>query len=178
MSVVVRVPLLNKPLSAHHEFCTALVLVILNNWYTNGFAALHGGPASSFTGAADLYPEEVPEVPNVRAGVMYYFSHPPLAYDLPYLMFAGLGIAPNVLGLQLFNMLFHLLTTVCLYLLVKELHTSEAASRAPLFAAVLYLFMPAPLWFHSNAYMSDMFVQNFWVMHLVVVARDLQTRRI
>ncbi|MBL0044665.1 MAG: glycosyltransferase family 39 protein [Flavobacteriales bacterium] len=107
----------------------------------------------------------------MRAGVMYYFSHPPLAYDLPYLMFAGLGIAPNVLGLQLFNMLFHLLTTVCLYLLVKELHTSEAASRAPLFAAVLYLFMPAPLWFHSNAYMSDMFVQNFWVMHLVVVAR-------
>ncbi|MBK9761540.1 MAG: glycosyltransferase family 39 protein [Flavobacteriales bacterium] len=171
LSVVVRVPLLNKPLSAHHEFCTALVLVILNNWYTNGFAALHGGPASSFTGAADLYPQEVPEVPNVRAGVMYYFSHPPLAYDLPYLMFAGLGIAPNVLGLQLFNMLFHLLTTVCLYLLVKELHTSEAASRAPLFAAVLYLFMPAPLWFHSNAYMSDMFVQNFWVMHLVVVAR-------
>ncbi|MBL0044664.1 MAG: hypothetical protein IPP33_09820 [Flavobacteriales bacterium] len=53
LSVVVRVPLLNKPLAAHHEFCTALVLVILNNWHTNGFAALHGGPASSFTGAAD-----------------------------------------------------------------------------------------------------------------------------
>ena len=171
LSVVVRVPLLNRPLSAHHELCTALVLVILNNWHTNGFAALHGGPASSFTGAADLYPQEVPAVPNVRAGVMYYFSHPPLAYELPYLLFEGSGVAPNVLGLQLFNMLFHLVTTICVYSLVKELLTRDGASRAPLFASMLYLFMPAPLWFHSNAYMSDMFVQNFWVMHLVFAAR-------
>jgi len=171
LSVAVRVPQLNRPLSAHHELCTALVLIVLHNWYTDGFAAHHGGPAISFSGAADRYPPSTEDAPGMRAGVAYYFSHPPLAYDLPYLLFAITGVAPNALGLELFNLFFHLTTAFCLYLIVKELLTKDAASRAPLFSAVLYLFMPAPLWFHSNAYMSDMFVQNFWVLNLLVSVR-------
>ncbi|MEO8590093.1 MAG: hypothetical protein ABI432_12025 [Flavobacteriales bacterium] len=174
LSVLVRVPQLNRPLSAHHELCTALVLIVLDNWYSDGFVAHHGGPAISFSGPADLYPPGFTDAPGMRDGIAYYFSHPPLAYDLPYLLFLATGIAPNALGLELFNLFFHLTTALCLYLIVKELLTIEAASRAPVFAAVLYLFMPAPLWFHSNAYMSDMFVQNLWALNLVVTVRVLK----
>lgn len=171
ISVGVRAPLLNRPLSAHHELCTALVLIILYNWHADGFAAHHGAPAITFSGPADLIPAGYTDAPGLHDGVLYYLSHPPLAYDLPHLLFTVTGTAPNALGLQLFNMFFHLLTAIALYLTVRELLSEGSTSNAPLFAAVLYLFMPAPLWFHGNVYMSDMFVQNAWVWHILIVLR-------
>lgn len=177
ISVGVRAPLLNRPLSAHHELCTALVLIILHNWHTDGFAAHHGAPAITFSGPADLIPPGYTDAPALHDGVLYYLSHPPLAYDLPYVLFKLTGSEPNALGLQLFNLFFHLLTAIAIYLIVRELLVDGSASLAPLFAAVLYLFMPAPLWFHSNVYMSDMFVQNAWVWHILVVLRMYRTQR-
>ncbi|MBL0125917.1 MAG: hypothetical protein IPP83_00355 [Flavobacteriales bacterium] len=172
ISVAVRAPLLNRPLSVHHELCTALVLIILHNWHTDGFAHHHGAPAITFSGPADLIPPGYTDAPGLHNGVLYYLSHPPLAYDLPHVLFAVTGSEPNALGLQLFNLFFHLLTAIALYLIVRELLGQDARSNgAETFAAVLYLFMPAPLWFHSNVYMSDMFVQNAWVWHILVVQR-------
>ncbi len=166
LSVVVRLPHVDRPLSAHHEFCTAVALIIMHNWWTDGIAAHHGAPVQSFTtGPADRYPSELYDGAAMHNGVLYYFSHPPLAYDLPYGVFRLLGTVPNVAGLQWFNMVFHLLAAWCLFLALRAL---LPPGNGPLFAAVLYLFMPAPLWFHGNAYMSDMFVQNFWLMHLAV----------
>lgn len=165
LSVVVRSPHLGRPLGAHHEFCTAVALIVMHNWWVDGFATHHGAPVQSFTGAADRYPMALFDGPAVHDGVLYYFSHPPLAYDLPYGVFSLLGIPPGVLGLQAINVLFHLLAACGLFLAGRAVWPT---GRAPLFAAVLYLFMPAPLWFHGNAYMSDMFVQNFWLMHLAV----------
>ena len=171
ISLSVRAPLLDRPLGSHHELCTALVLIVLHNWRTDGFVHHHGAPAITFSSKADLIPPGYTDAPGLHDGVLYYLSHPPLAYDLPYLLFSITGAEPSALGLQLFNLLFHLLTAVALYLIVRELLLKDSASLAPLFAAVLYLFMPAPLWFHGNVYMSDMFVQNAWVWHILVVLR-------
>lgn len=171
ISVLVRIPGLDRPLSAHHEYCTALVMTVLHNWHVDGFMAHHGAPAITFTGPADRYPEGWVDGPAEMDGVLYYFSHPPLAYDLPFLLFKLLHMAPNVLGLQLFNILFHLIAAVCLLMALREAWPDKDPGDAPLFASMLYLFMPAPLWFHANAYMSDMFVQNFWMMHLAVAMR-------
>jgi hypothetical protein len=172
VSVAVRAPLLNRPLSGHHELCTALVLIALHNWHTDGFAAHHGAPAITFTGAADRIPPGYTEAPALHDGVLYYLSHPPLAFDLPHALFTVSGTEPNALGLQLFNLFFHLITAIGLYFIVREL---QREGPAPLFAALLYLFMPAPLWFHSNVYMSDMFVQNAWVWHVPVALRALKS---
>ena len=171
VSLFVRWPLLNRPLSGHHELCTALVLIALDNWHRDGFTAHHGAPAITFTGPADRIPPGYTDAPALRDGVLYYLSHPPLAFDLPHLFFSLSDSAPNALGLQLFNLLFHLFTAIGLYLIVRELRSD---GPAPLFAALLYLFMPSPLWFHGNAYMSDMFVQNAWVWHVLLAFRALK----
>ena len=168
VSVAVRWPLLNRPLCGHHELCTALTLVALYNWQHDGFLHHHGAPAITFSGKADRIPPGYTDAPGLRDGVLYYLSHPPLAFDLPHALFSLTGTAPNAMGLQLFNLFFHLLTACALYLIVREL---QPRGNAALFAALLYLFMPAPLWFHGNAYMSDMFVQNAWVWHVLVVLR-------
>ncbi len=171
LSLTVRWPLLNRPLSGHHELCTALVLTVLHNWHHDGYLAHDGAPAITFSGPADRIPPGYTNAPGLRDGVLYYLSHPPLAYDLPHALFVVSGTQPNAFGLQLFNLLFHLTTAVGLYLVVRELTTVVAA---PLYAALLYLFMPAPLWFHGNVYMSDMFVQNAWVWHLLFALRALK----
>lgn len=171
ISVAVRAPLLNRPLGAHHELCTALVLIVLHNWYTDGLMHHHAAPAITFTGQADLIPPGYTDAPALHNGVLYYLSHPPLAYDLPYAIFFVSGVEPNATGLQVFNLFFHLLTAFALYHIVRELMRSKNGPPAALLSAVLYLFMPAPLWFHGNVYMSDMFVQNAWVWHILVVLR-------
>ena len=176
VSVSVRVPQLDRPLSAHHEYCTAFTLIALTNWYEDGFATHHGVPSGGFVRQAEqLFPPEKFSR-NERAIGSYYFSHPPLAYDLPYLVFSVFGIAPNVIGLQLFNLFFHLITTIALFFAVRSVFPEGSLTHAPLFVALLYLFMPAPLWFHGNAYMSDLFVQNMWVLHLVFAMRVLQRK--
>lgn len=173
LSVVVRLPQLDRPLSAHHEYCTAFTLIALTNWHNDGFAAHHGMPSGGFVEEGKTFHPTDVFSPNERALAVYYYSHPPLAYDLPYVVFKALSVAPNALGLQVFNLFFHLLTCIALYHVLSAV-VRDRSSPAPLFAAVLYAFMPAPLWFHGNAYMSDMFVQNFWVLHLVFALRLFQ----
>ena len=176
VSVAVRVPQLDRPLSAHHEYCTAFTLIALTNWYEDGFAAHHGVPSGGFVQQAEqLFPPDKFSR-NERAVGTYYFSHPPLAYDLPYLLFSICGAAPNVIGLQLFNLFFHLITAFALFFAVRSVFPQGSETQAPLFAALLYFFMPAPLWFHGNAYMSDLFVQNMWVLHLVFAIRVFQRK--
>jgi hypothetical protein len=174
VSLLVRWPLLNRPLSGHHELCTALVLIALHNWHHDGFVAHHGAPAITFTGAANLIPPGYTGAPGLRDGTLYYLSHPPLAFDLPHALFTLTTTEPNAMGLQLFNLFFHLFTAIGLYLVVRQL---QREGPAPLFASLLYLFMPAPLWFHGNAYMSDMFVQNAWVWHVLAALRALKSDR-
>jgi len=178
VSLLVRWPLLNRPLSGHHELCTALVLIALHNWHHDGFMAHHHAPAITFTGSADLIPPGYTDAHGLRNGTLYYLSHPPLAFDLPHALFTLTATEPNALGLQLFNIFFHMLTAIGLYLVVREIRGEAARpSGAELFASLLYLFMPAPLWFHGNAYMSDMFVQNAWVWHVLVALRALKSER-
>lgn len=173
ISLVVRWPLLDRPLSAHHEYCTAFTLVALTNWWEDGFATHHGMPSGGWIREGEaLYPAG-PEHRNERAVGLYYFSHPPLAYDLPYVLFVLTNTAPNAAGLQWMNMFFHLLTAIGLYHAVR-LAAGPERPQAPLFASVLYLFTPATLWFHGNAYMSDMFVQVPWVWQLVFAQRILR----
>lgn len=167
-SLLLRAPLLDRPLSGHHEFCTAFTLILLDNWHTDGMAAHHAAPVITFAHDGDRGAPWMGSEHAERDGRYYYLSHPPLALYLPHGWFQLLGQPPTVLGLQAFNLLFHLLTAIALFLIVRSVVGGE---RAPLFAAVLYLFMPAPLWFHGNVFMSDIFVAAIWVWHVVAAQR-------
>lgn len=172
LSVLVRAPLVDRPLSAHHEYCTAFTLIALTNWWDDGFAAHRGVPSGGFVREGErMFPVDRYDR-NERARALYYFSHPPLAYDVPYALFSITGVAPNAAGLQWMNIIFHLVTAIGVFLAVRIAVGDE--ERAALFASVLYLFLPVTLWFHGNAYMSDMFVQVPWVWSLVFAMRILR----
>ena len=100
LSVGVRWPQLNRPLSKHHEFCTALSLRVMQIWYDNGIEKYNFNPVMTYNNPADKY---INNNANTSGEMMdkdsnyYYVSHPPFAYYFPYFIFKALHIRPDVL---------------------------------------------------------------------------------
>lgn len=182
LSVLVRVPQLDRPLSKHHEFCTAVALIVMDVWWQRGFAACTACPAVTFPGRCEGESGTIAPDPMQREGVRYYISHMPLAYWAPFAVFKALCMPPGPLPLQLFNFILHGLTAFFLYRFMASLLAGTVwavrMEDAPLFATVLYLLMPAPLWYHGNVYMSDMAVQLPWAWALAVWARMFRPERV
>src|SRR5579871_5317879 len=104
LSVLVRVPDLNRPLSKHHEFCTAVSLRIMQIWADSGVTSYHFNPIMSYTGAANKYINNQTLSDPDTGGNEYYKSYPPGGYLLPYFIFTVLHIYPDVLPIQIYNL--------------------------------------------------------------------------
>lgn len=167
-SVFIRLPTLNRPLSKHHEFCTAVALRILHIWHQAGIFAYGFNPVMTYPHAADKFINNYASGSGSMTdslGNYYYVSHPPLAYYFPFVTFKILHIKPDVLPIELFNLFIHLLCGIGVFLIARML--LPAAGSQPSVAAFAsfsaYLLSPGTLWFHSNVYMSDILVQLFFI---------------
>lgn len=181
LSILVRTPQLGRPMSKNHEFCTAVALIVMDVWWQRGFMACTGSPAVTYLGECDGEARTLAPVFMKRDGVRYYISHMPLAYWVPFAMFKVFDVPPSPVPLRLFNLLLHACTAFFFYrFLTTVLSTADRTqvSDIPLFAAVLYLLMPAPLWYHGNVYMSDMAVQLPWAWALASGARVFKDQRV
>ncbi|MBS1658851.1 MAG: hypothetical protein JST18_12255 [Bacteroidetes bacterium] len=180
VSVALRIPNLSRPLSKHHEFCTALTLIIVEAWADEGIAANDFNPSTTFSLPADKFINNCSMDTMQHNGNFYYLSHPPLAYYVPYAIFKISGIAPSPLALQPLNLFFEFITIVFVYLitsLILKNDHQKSISIPALIAAAIYLFLPVTLWFHSNAYMADMFVQNMWAPALFISLKIFMERK-
>lgn len=170
LSVAVRWPHLNRPLSAHHEFCTAIALRIMQVWDTEGISHVGYNPAMNYARPADKYINNHANQSGKMLdtnGNYYYVSHPPFAYYLPYFVFKLLHIKPDVPALQIFNLSLHFISGLFVYFTVCLLSFNRARSlpyRSALVAYVIYLFLPVTLWFQGNVFMSDMAVHTLFVI--------------
>lgn len=177
LSVLVRLPELNRPLSKHHEFCTAVSLRVLQIWYDNGIEKYEFNPVMTYNNPADKF---INNEANASGGMIddegnyYYVSHPPFAYYFPYAVFRVLHIRPDVLPLQLLNMLFHFLAGIFVYFTVCLLSFNRARSylHFPSFISYcIYMFLPPTLWFQGNVYMADMAVHLPFVIGVYIVLK-------
>ena len=170
ISVVVRLPELNRPLSKHHEFCTAISLRIMQVWYDNGIEKYNYNPVMTFNNPADKFINNNANASGKMidsSGNYYYVSHPPFAYYFPFFIFKTLHIRPDVLPLQLLNLLFHFISGLFVYFMVCLLSFNRARSlpyRPAVVAFVIYTFLPVTLWFQGNVYMSDMAVHLLFII--------------
>ncbi|MDB5281029.1 MAG: hypothetical protein JWO06_104 [Bacteroidota bacterium] len=164
LSVAVRLPQLNRPLSGHHEFCTAISLRVMQIWYDNGIEKYGYNPVMTYNNPAD---KNINNSANAsgkmidKEGNYYYVSHPPFAYYFPFFIFKILHIRPDVLPLQIINLIFHFICGLFVYFTVCLLSFNRARSlpyRSAVVAFSIYTFLPATLWFQGNVYMSDMAV--------------------
>lgn len=170
LSVLVRVPQLNRPLSKHHEFCTAISLRIMQIWYDNGIEKYHFNPVMTYNNPADKFINNHANQSGKmidEEGNYYYVSHPPFAYYFPFFVFKLLHIRPDVLPIQVFNLLLHFISGLFVYFTVCLLSFSRARAlpyRSAIVAFTIYTFLPATMWFQGNVYMSDMAVHTLFII--------------
>ena len=77
VSVLVRLPMLGRPLSVHHEWLTSTSLRHIQIFYENGAAKYHFSPVLNYNLSGDKYIREG-YVHNDSIGNTYYLSFPPL----------------------------------------------------------------------------------------------------
>ncbi|GDX51899.1 hypothetical protein LBMAG27_09460 [Bacteroidota bacterium] len=170
-SVAIRVPQLNRPLSKHHEFVTAHVMRTMKIWNQQGGAHFNFNPVMSYECKENKFINNQTTENYDSDGNSYYLSYPPLAYMLPYFVLGGWMNAPTVLSLQLFNMLLHLiecflLYQICLLLMPRFVSSRTEINKIGIVAVLVNLFSPCLLWFHGNAYFTDMPALTFFLLNI------------
>ena len=169
ISVVVRLPNINRPLSKHHEFVTAISLRIINIWEINGASKYNFNPVTNYPGAANKYIDNFATTTGKMVdanGNYYYVSHPQFAYIFPYLVFKLLHVKATVLAIEVFNLAINFITALFIYLIIGILRSRKSFERIDwigICGFMVYLFSAGVLWFQCNTYMSDMLVHLFFV---------------
>ena len=174
VSIIVRIPNLDRPLSKHHEFNAALVLIPIDIWNETSPSNYYYGPVMSYQNENDLYINNITFDFMERSGSYYYLSFPFLTYYIPYIAFQT-GLPATPLGLQILNILLHF---ICAFLLFKIVlfikpknHSFENNNLIALFTASLYLLTPAPMWFHGNGYTHHTLVIVFLLSTLYLTLK-------
>jgi hypothetical protein len=183
ISVLVRLPQLNRPLSGHHEFCTSVSLRIMQIWYDNGISKYGYNPVMTYNNPADKHINNFANASGKMIdaeGNYYYVSHPPFAYYLPYAIFKILHIRPDVLPIQIFNLFLHFISGLFVYFTVCLL-SFKGARNMPFLPAVVafvaYIFSPPTLWFQGNVYMSDMMVNVIFIIGVYTVLKMISRQK-
>ena len=159
VSVVVRLPNINRPLSKHHEFTTAFILRIQQIWWQDGVSTFHFNPVMNYGGRKNKYINNQTFSDFDKNGNSYYISYPAGAYLLPYFFFRVLNIYPDVIPLQSYNLFLQFIQGVIFFQIIQLLlQKQNETNRKQLgFVAVIFLwFNSCTLWFFSNVYMVDM----------------------
>jgi len=179
VSVIVRWPFLNRPLSPHDEWLTSTVLRTMQIWEMEGaWKSYKFLPIATYPGRANYHIDNQGGVSD-PLGRQYYMSYPPLAYIVPYVALQVFGVRTEVLPLQIFCLLLHYACAWLIYLVVSLLMRQRDSRYARLggaVAAAIYVFSPATLWLHSNIYMSDMFIQPLFILGVYIYLRILLSK--
>lgn len=108
VTLILRMPHINRPLSAHLEFVTGQVLISLKIWEKEGAGRFRFLPVISYNQSPSLMVREYYTVAGPQ-GRGYYVSPLPFAYIFPYALAKMIGIAIGPLFLQLVNLACHFL---------------------------------------------------------------------
>lgn len=175
LSILVRAPNLNRPLSKHHEFNAAMVLIPMEQWNADGVAKYSYAPVMTYQHEGDQNINNMTTERMCVNGKYYYLSFPTLTYLAPYATFQLIGVDPSPLALQWFTIALHILTAFLLYRLIKLIVGSRSEPKeqriAGIAAAAFILFAPTPLWFFSNGYTHHVLAIPFVLLALLFLAR-------
>jgi hypothetical protein len=174
-SLFIRQENLSEPLSRHHEWITAHTLITCEIWEKNGGpSAYHFSPVYTYPGEGNARRKMLGGVVD-DAGNVYYVSYPPFAFLFAYYSTKLLG-GPSVDSIRTLNLILHLICALGIYFLAVSFFRNDKKhyySLAGITGSFLYLFSTGNLWIHGNLYFSDMLVQVFIILGLLLLSRFL-----
>ena len=163
LSVIIRLPNLNRPLSKHHEFNTAFFLIPMEVWYQTSGCDYNFSPVLNYQNKADQGINNFLGEDTEKSGNFFYLSFGAGAYVIPYFFLSFFG-GPSVIGLQIFSLFVHLF---CTLLIIKIAHwfldKNNLKTSYSLVSGIVYLFLPVTLWFHGNGYTHHSMVVLFFL---------------
>lgn len=165
ISVLIRLPHFNRPLSKHHEFNPAVILLGLESWKQGGGAAkFHFVPLLTYQNPADKVPFKAPYVDQNNNAV--YLSFGPGWYVIPYIIFTILDMPFSAFSLQLLNLCFLIMAVVLLFRLASYLSVLAGYRSAipAIGACFVFLFNPSILWFMGNGWVCTGIVLPFLIL--------------
>lgn len=177
MSIIIRLPNLNRPLSSHHEWLTSLSLRMISVFYDNGAYKYNFNPITTYEGAVNKNIDNTSALfmPKDTVGNYYYISHLPFAYLFPYFIFKLISVQPTVFGIQIFNLFFHFISAFFIFLIISLLSKNDNKNIdwPAILGFTIYTFLPLNLWFHSNIYMAEIFVQPLFIIEIYLFLKIL-----
>jgi len=165
LTVLVRLPNLNRPLSKHHEFNAALILIPMDIWKESSAKAYDFSPVMTYWNPHDKEINNITVEGIEKEGDYYYLSFPSMTYILPYVCFQLFGVAPSPIALQVFNMLIHFICILLIYLIIKNISVRILGNGnyhiSAIIGSIIFAFSPTPLWFMGNGYTHHTLVVVF-----------------
>ena len=155
ISVLLRLPNLNRPLSKHHEFNTAVILANIDSWrQAGGGARFHYVPLLNYQNPGD---RSTRHLANEDAqGNTLYLSFGPGWYVIPYFFYQLFGLPVQPVWLQIINLFFELAAVLLFFVLCGQLIADGRPGkyRTIVLASCLFMFSPGILWYLGNGYVN------------------------
>lgn len=155
ISIFVRLPGLNRPVSKHYEFNTAVILINVISWrQAGGGEVFHYTPVMNFQNPGDKLP------PNNlfidKNGNTVYLSYGPGWYIIPYFFYQLLNLPALPVYLEILNLIFHLVCIALFFLLLEQLIPYGEPNRYFIVTAGagFMIYSPGVLWFLGNGYIN------------------------
>jgi hypothetical protein len=169
LSVLIRIPNLNRPLSKHHEFNAAMILNVCKSWDIAGGPHKHHFTPIIFYGNKE--DSVFQEGANFHKGKNYYVSMGALQFLLPYYFFKLTHLAPSPLHLQIFAIVIGMITATIFFGILSLLfkHKKEKIILSFL-GTLIFIFLHNNLWFFSNAFSHESLALPFyflWIKYML-----------
>ncbi len=168
ISILVRFPYLNRPLSGNYEWLIAHCLVTYDVWKQDGVFHHHFLPVYTYQGSTNHH-IPIGDLGSVeKNGRLYYISYPAFGFIFPYI--ATFGWAYEPLVLKIFNIFLHLISAIFLW----KILISFLSSLATFLSVTYYLLQPNLLWFHGNVYFLDVLSMDILIIQLYLTLQYIQ----
>lgn len=170
VSILLRVPGINRPLSKHHEYNTAVILVNIESWRQSGGGdRYHYVPLLNYQHPGDKSTLDIPPVDP--SGNILYMSFGPGWYVIPYFIYQLFHWPVKPIYLQVINLFFNLAAVVLLFLLCERLIPAGQTKRYEtiVMACGLFMFSPGVLWYLGNGYVTTGIEMPFVFAALLVL---------
>ena len=153
LSVFIRLPNLNRPVSKHHEFMSALMLINIESWRQGGGGnTFHYVPLLNFQNPADKYPGK--SVWLDQRGNEWYLSLGPGWYIIPYFIYQIFNLPADPIYLRIINLVFNLFSVLLFFYFLELMLLPEEKERYLIIigGCLLFMFTPGILWYLGNGY--------------------------
>lgn len=166
VSVIIKLPHLNRPLSKHHEFNPAVVLICIDTWNQNGGPSYTGyTPVFNYSNEGDLYLPINKGMVHDAKGNSIYISFGSGFFLYPYYFFKVFGLPATPLSLQIFTLILCLISAFLVFSIAVKLFNENQTTGyfASLVTVFVFLFNPAVLWYFGNGYDHEIMTYPFFL---------------